>query len=229
MLDAVRIKKSREVDCADCVSRGRCWSVPVSPGNGFLVQRVRPLAAGDHLYRQDEASEAPYLITSGCIALTEVTAAGSIRIAAFRVAGELVGLESLHDGPRRQSAQAVGTVTACRLRWSRAGIAARPPPVLRTLLAKCNAQLEQASAVWPGLPATERVKAFLADLYTRSGRPLPMTRIQIGQHLGLAEETVVRAIATLRARRELPEPESRLDQPEQKARGEHEQGRERRG
>jgi CRP-like cAMP-binding protein len=51
---------------------------------------------------------------------------------------------------------------------------------------------------WAGLSAVERVRAFVADFRSRTDQPLCMTRAQIGQYLGLAEETVVRAMKALR-------------------------------
>jgi CRP-like cAMP-binding protein len=87
----------------------------------------------------------------------------------------------------------------CRLRWSPQGGLARNPSLLRALLAKATAQSGETCAPWAGLAAVERVRAFLADFRRRANKPLPMTRAQIGQHLGLAEETVVHAMKALRA------------------------------
>jgi CRP-like cAMP-binding protein len=66
------------------------------------------------------------------------------------------------------------------------------------LLAKSTAQCEQAALPWAGLSAEKRVRAFLDDFRMRTDQPLPMTRAQIGQYLGIAEETVVRALSRLR-------------------------------
>jgi CRP/FNR family transcriptional regulator, anaerobic regulatory protein len=134
------------------------------------------------------------------MSVIELLESGAERIVAFALPGELIGLESCTRATHRYGAQAASASTLCRLRWGPAGLAARGPGVLRALVAKTAAQLEHAASPWPGLPAVERVRAFVEDFGRRSNQPLPMTRAQIGQHLGLAEETVVRALKRLQRR-----------------------------
>jgi len=197
MLDEMPEGRNREVECADCLASERCWSEPVSAGNGFLVRRVRPLEAGDVLLREGEPFAGPYVVTSGCLSVTQLLEGGGERIVAFRVPGELIGLECCGLGAHRFGAQAVSSSTVCRLRWSAGGLHSRGAALLRTLLGKASAQLEHAPP-WPGLSSVDRVRLFVEDFGRRTDQPLPMTRAQIGRHLGLAEETVVRAFAELR-------------------------------
>jgi CRP/FNR family transcriptional regulator len=189
--------RSNEVDCGGCVSSRRCWGNEATPGAGFFVRRVRPLEAGEILFRQGARFEAPYLVTSGCIAVTELLPHGAERIVAFRVAGDLIGLESWNGPAHRFGALAVCAATLCRLRWSTTGGLVRNAALLRALLTKATAQSPDFRMPWAGLPAADRVRAFAEDFRHRTGQPLPMTRAQIGQYLGLAEETVVRAFKSL--------------------------------
>lgn len=186
--------EGNEVDCGSCVSSGRCWPDGAMPNAGFTVRRMRPLGSREVLFREGSVFDAPYLVTSGCVSVTELLSDGVERIVAFRVRGEVLGLESWSRGIHRYTAQALTASTVCRLRWSAAG---RGAPVLRALLAKATAQSAELSMPWPGLPAVERVRAFVADFRARTDQPLPMTRAQIGLYLGLAEETVVRAFKAL--------------------------------
>lgn len=167
------------------------------PNAGFTVRRLRPLESGEVLFREGSAFDAPYLVTSGCLSVTELLPDGVERIVAFRVRGEVLGLESWNRRTHRYAAQAITASTVCRLRWSAAGAAARSAPVLRALLTKATAQSAEQSMPWPGLSAVERVRAFVADFRARTDQPPPMTRAQIGLYLGLAEETVVRAFKAL--------------------------------
>ena len=169
----------------------------MAAGGGFLVRRVKPLQAGEVFFRQGAPFEAPFLVTSGCLAITELLADGSERITAFRVPGEMVGLESWNLRTHRYGALALAPSTLCRLRWSTASAGGRSATLLRALLAKATTQSGDVSMPWPGLPARERVRAFLADFRSRTDQPMPMTRAQIGQYLGMAEETVVRAFKAL--------------------------------
>ena len=77
----------------------------------------------------------------------------------------------------------------------------RSAALLRALVSAGSRQLERSAPPWAGLGAMERVRTFLEDFRRRTDQPLPLTRAQIGQYLGLAEETVVRAIARFRRRK----------------------------
>ena len=192
--------KKEEIDCGGCAAGERCWQERPAPGSGFLVRRARLLEPGEELIRQASPFEGPYVVTSGCVSVTELLDDGIERIVAFRVPGEMVGLESWQLPTHRYGARAVTSATLCRLRWSANGLAGRSNEVLRTLFAKSTMQLEQAQRPWAGLPAVARVRAFVEDFRRRAGPSLPMTRAQIGLHLGLAEETVVRAFREIRLR-----------------------------
>lgn len=182
-----------EVDCAGCISSLRCWREEVPPASGFVVQRVKPLEPGQLLFAQGAPFEAPFLLTSGCMSVTELLPGGDERIVAFLVPGDVVGLDSWDLATHRYGAQAVSAATLCRLRWSSRP---RSSALLRALLSKASSQFG-ATTPWAGLPAVQRVAGFVADFRRRTDQPLPMTRAQIGRHLGLAEETVVRALKAL--------------------------------
>lgn len=188
-----------EVECADCGTQARCWTQPLAPG-GIRVRRHMPLARGELLFQQGAAFEAPYVVTSGCFALREILENGGERIVSFRVPGQLLGFEGSSSGFHPHSAEAIAPSTVCRLQWNAAGLSDRSAPMLRQLLAKTTDLLQRSSHPWAGLPAMERVRVFVEDFLARSNQSLPMTRAEIGLHLGLAEETVVRALAKLSRR-----------------------------
>jgi CRP/FNR family transcriptional regulator len=198
MLATMRARISNEVDCGECAARGRCWPGESIAGAGFLVRRARRVPAGEPVFEQGSPFDAPCIVTDGCIALIEILRDGDERIVAFRVPGEIVGLESLNRKTHRYGARAVTESALCRLRWNPGhGGGTRNSALLRALLGKAVSQSAESTLPWPGLPAVERVRAFLADFHERSGRSPPLTRAQIGQYLGLAEETVVRAMKAL--------------------------------
>lgn len=167
-------------------------------GSGFFVRRVRPLEAGEVLFREGSPFAGLHVVTSGCLSITQLLKDGTERIVAFRVPGEIIGLESCEEVAHRHGAQAVTSSTVCRLRWSAGGIRSRSSAVLRSLFTKASRQLEQGAPPWAGLPSVERVRAFIEDFESRTDQSLPMTRAHIGRYLGLAEETVVRAFAQIR-------------------------------
>jgi CRP/FNR family transcriptional regulator len=191
----MKVFDRHEVDCGKCVAAVRCWQERLPADSGLLVRRQRPLEAGEFLFQQGERFESPYILTSGCIALPETLPNGNERIVAFRVAGEIIGLEAWAGGIHLHGAQAVTPATVCRLKWSTKGLTVA---LMKFLIAKLGTQLDRATRPWAGLAAADRVAAFVEDFERRGGMAPPMTRAQIGLHLGLAEETVVRALARRR-------------------------------
>lgn len=189
-----------EVNCSHCPSGPRCWGDAPPPEAGILVRRVRPLNRGEILLTAGERFVAPFLVTSGCIAVTELLANGAERIVGFRVPGDIVGIESLELRMNRFGAKAVCASMVCRLRWGASGLAGCGAPLLRSLLSKSAGQSLRTSSPWNLLHAVDRVGDFVADHQARTGHAPPMTRAQMGQYLGISEETVVRAIGELRKR-----------------------------
>jgi CRP/FNR family transcriptional regulator len=195
----------RDIDCAECPAGRRCWDQVVSRGDGFTVRREVRREPGDLVFDQGDEFAAIYLVTGGCVKLCESREDGLDRVLGFRVAGEVLGLEGLVRGNHGYRAEAIEPTTVCRLQWSFVDGASPPPLVVQRLLLKAVNQFEGSLKPWGSLPATEQVASFLKDFATRSQRdeslPLPMTRAEIGSYLGLAEETVVRAMGRLRKAR----------------------------
>ncbi len=152
-----------------------------------------------------------FVVVSGCLTLNETLADGTRRTAGFRLPGELVGLESWARGGNPYEIRAATASEVCRLTVPRPGHGAGNGALLERLLVKSAAQIDRAMRPWPGLPAMERVAAFVEDFLERaqirgsatSKLRLPMTRADIGSYLGLAEETVVRALGRLKQVRRL--------------------------
>lgn len=200
-----------EVDCADCPGARRCWDEPLPSRSEVIVRRQNALDKGAKLFTQGEPFASIYVMVSGCLSLRETMPDGTERIVGFRVPGEIVGLEGWTRGQYPYTAEAAETTMMCRLAWPRSAGRSGSHALVERLLAKTVTQLAQASTPWPGLPATERVAAFVEDFARRSLASsasrdridLPMTRAQLGSYLGLAEETVVRALAQLHASKRL--------------------------
>lgn len=170
----------------------------------MLITRRVTLARGERLFRQGDAFDGVYIVASGCVKLRETSADGAERIVALCTPGEIVGLEGWASGRHPHAAFAAIDATLCRLSMPARG-GAVSVDLLERVLAKAAVQLARASRPWAGKPALERVATFVEDLAERLGdtrlahgaAPLPVTRAEIGSYLGLAEETVVRALAKL--------------------------------
>lgn len=193
----------RETDCAVCPAMRHCWGPePLVPA-AVQARRVPPLERGTRLLEQGGAA-ALYIVASGCLVLRMSLPDGSQRVVGLRLPGELLGLESLARGAQPYTAQAATASAVCQLLLPAPGRAAEHGVLLERLLLKSAAQPDRAAAPWAGLPAVERVAAFIQNYIERAQLPvraqrfrLPLTRADIGSYLGLAPETVVRALGHL--------------------------------
>lgn len=192
-------------DCALCSASSRCWGKAAPTDSGFLVKRRDVLEKGTVLFRQGERFSAAHIVVSGCLKLCETNESGNERVMAIRLPGELVGMEGWARGHYPYSAIAAAPTKLCELQWPHARECQHSPALLQVLLQRTAIQLDRSTRIWMNLPAIERVAAFL-DHFLQHAQPpieLPLTRAEIGSMLGLAEETVVRAMAQLRARKRL--------------------------
>lgn len=200
-----------ETDCAACPSAKRCWGDLALPLEAVHARRELPLERGAVLMHQGERIGAVYVVVNGCLILRETLADGGQRVAGLRLPGELLGMESYARGTYSSSAQAATETTVCRILLPVVGSARANAQLLERILLKYAEQPERTAPPWAGLPAVERVAAFIENYALRAQVSrgtdalfnLPMTRADIGSYLGLAPETVVRALGQLRGERRL--------------------------
>lgn len=199
-------RAGKQIDCGVCAESRVCWETAPDAGDGVFADKRVVLADDEAVFTQGERFRGLFIVVSGYLKLRESRADGTERIVALRGAGDLVGLEGWASNQYQHAAIAVGSARLCFLSAAqnrRGGNSS----LLALLLRKASRQLERTSRQWAGLPAIDRVSVFLEDLHATGGvdrgvlDQLPMTRAEIGSHLGLAEETVVRAIARLKARK----------------------------
>jgi CRP/FNR family transcriptional regulator len=156
---------------------------------------------------QGDAADSVYTVTGGTIRLYKLLPDGRRQIVGFLLPGDFMGL-ALSDR-HTCCADAVGPVTACRFaRSAFTALTQKKPHLLRRLheAAMHELALAQDHMVLLGRrTAEEKVAAFLVGLRDRSRRlgggavtiPLPMTRSDIADYLGLTIETVSRTISKL--------------------------------
>ncbi len=164
-------------------------------------------AQRQQLFAQDEAAHSVYNITSGSVRLYRLLPDGRRQVVGFAIPGDFLGL-SLAERTV-YGAEALNSVTACRFgREAFSTFVNAHPQLLRRLydLANHELSLAQEQMVLIGRrTAEERVICFLVGLRKRWAHinnnsvtvPLPMTRQDIADFLGLTIETVSRAISKL--------------------------------
>lgn len=180
-----------------------------------VVIRNHPIHKNEILYAEGDAFRYLYLVHSGsCI--SHATLAGENRqIMGFYLPGEIAGIEDIGQGRCSHTIRALETGSVCQLDFTGLDGAITPAELIRVqhyLLqaAATHSRLLQRERALSGLPSAEqRVAAFLLNLSSRfqaHGLPadafrLPMSREEIASYLGLAMETVIRALKQLERKR----------------------------
>lgn len=206
----------QEGTCAGCKVRSASVCAAL---DGPDLRRLEELAEEAHfagkdtIVAQGEAARSVYNVTAGTVRLVRLLPDGRRQIVGFLLPGDFMGLAlSERYG---FSAEAVEPVTACRFaRGAFAALVDEKPHLLRRLHDAATHELEVAQdhmVLLGRRSAEERVAAFLLNLRDRRHRlgggevlvPLPMTRADIGDYLGLTIETVSRTISKLARTRAL--------------------------
>jgi CRP/FNR family transcriptional regulator len=202
-----------EVSCERCSISNLCLPGGMADADraalNAIVQRARPLRRGAALFRAGEESDSIYALRTGSLKAFRITASGEEHVTGFYLPGEVVGLESLHNGVHTQTTVALDTALVCRIPLEKyEKLSLRVPAMRRQLLRVVSRELDDvqerfADARHTGAVAT--VAGFLVNLSQRFGRRglsaqafiLPMGRGEMANYLGLTLETVSRVLARL--------------------------------
>lgn len=159
------------------------------------------------LFSQGDPADAVFTITSGVARLYKLLPDGRRQIVGFALPGDFLGLAM--EETNAVSVDAVSPVTACRFpRKAYSALVDTKPNLLRRLHGFATHELTMAQDQMMLLgrrTAEERVVAFLLGLRERWAAlgalsvtvPLPMSRQDIADFLGLTIETVSRTFTKL--------------------------------
>jgi CRP/FNR family transcriptional regulator, anaerobic regulatory protein len=196
--------------CADCVVRPFTICAALERSE---LQELEQL--GDHVhfgpneavFAQEEIAGSIYNLLEGVMRLYKLLPDGRRQIVGFALPGDFLGMAA---GDRHGfSADAIGRVVVCRFtRNSFARFIERRPNVLRRINEFAASELSQARDQMVLLgrrSAEEKIATFLVGWRDRLARlgpptaevPLPMSRQDIADYLGLTIETVSRTLTRL--------------------------------
>ncbi|MET3614903.1 CRP/FNR family nitrogen fixation transcriptional regulator [Rhizobium aquaticum] len=155
-------------------------------------------SADEEIYGQGERAGTLYEVRYGAVRLYRLLSDGRRQVVAFHFAGETFGFEA--EGVHSFFAEAI-VETGLRKVVTHANSNINPEMLALALRGMVRAQ--QHLLVVGRQCATEKLGAFLLDLAERQGDPdridVPMTRLDIGDYLGMTIETVSRSISKLKA------------------------------
>jgi CRP-like cAMP-binding protein len=163
------------------------------------------------LFRADGSATNLHKITSGAVAISMAMSGARRQIVAFLFTGDICGF-ALSDGRYGFDCEAISRTTTCTISMSRVHeLTISDPDVAEALerrLSRAYNRVAEHLVAVGQLDAKERVVYFLRRLcqsYTERGMPaaplqLPMTRLDIADHLGMRFETLSRALTQLKGR-----------------------------
>lgn len=196
--------------CAQCNVRLISVCAVLSPSELDAMEAMshgRRFAAGTVLVSQGEQAESVFTVTEGVVRLYRLLADGRRQLLGFALPGDFLGL-SLFDMYSFSADAVTNTAVCCFPRKSFVAFAEQRPHLLRRLheFASHELSLAQDQMVLLGRrSAEERVGTFLISMRDRLRRlghaspslPIPMSRQDIADYLGLTIETVSRTFTKL--------------------------------
>ena len=176
------------------------------------VKRKRMYKRGEVLYRSGEAFSFVYAIRSGSVKTYISTDDGRLQITGFHVPGELLGLNAMDENRHSCEAVALEATSVCEVSADCfKELAEKQPSVHYQMLKMMSREIkrnQQLMLLLGKKNAEERLATFLLSLsrrfamrnYSPTRFNLSMSRGDIGDYLGIAEETVCRLFTRLQKR-----------------------------
>ena len=206
-------RHSFQPDCANCSLASICLPIALEDDDVVRLEDVLKRGAlkrrGEHVFRAADACDSLFAVRSGAIKSYRVSADGEEQITGFHLPGEIFGLSGIPGRERESNAVALETASVCEIPYDGLERLSREVPALQRHLFQLMSQTinddQQLMLLLSKKSAEERIASLLLSISSRmrrrrlSGRcfRLPVSRGEIGNHLGLVVETVSRVFTRL--------------------------------
>lgn len=213
LVDVARQQHQLQLTCDSCALFSLCLPLGLHRDDlqtlDSIIQRSKPLARGQRLYKMAENFDSLFVVRSGAFKTTLTAADGREQITGFYLPGDLIGMDAIHTGRYQATAMALTSSSVCGLPYNRLQDLSQAIPALQqqiyNRLSKELASDQQLMMALGQKTAMEKLVGFLLSLsrrfeergYAPDSFQLPMSRIDIANHLGLAIETVSRLLGQL--------------------------------
>ncbi|MES2606457.1 MAG: fumarate/nitrate reduction transcriptional regulator Fnr [Pseudomonadota bacterium] len=202
-----------KASCGDCNLKGLClpiaMDIPDIDRVDNIIQRGRPLQTGDYLYRAGDPFRSIYAVRSGSLKTYLVDEQGIEQVTAFYLPGEVLGFDGIGTHTHLGNVLALETAAVCEIPFDRLEeLSLQIPTLQHHMFQLMSKQIESDHQMMLTLAkknAESRVATLLLSLSRRYARRnlspnamrLPMSRMDIGNFLGLTIETVSRTLTRL--------------------------------
>jgi len=199
------------IPCSDCGIYQLCLPTSIGPADVDLLDKIvknrRIFKRGDYLYRLNHPFQSVYAIRSGSVKTYVLMDDGRLQITGFHIAGELLGLSAVNTRVYSCEARALETTSVCEIPFDRLEELGQQVPSLQyqmlRIMSREIAHNQELMLLLGRKNAEERLATYLISLSSRFAKRsysatefnLSMSRGDIGNYLGMAEETVCRVLA----------------------------------
>lgn len=195
------------ISCNDCGIFQLCYSVGGDTDLSALdtlVKNRKTIKRGEFLFRPGEPARTFFAIRSGSIKTFTLADDGAVQVIGFYFTGEVLGLDAIATGRYNCAAVALETTSVCEVPFGLVGELSRSIPDLQySMMQILGNEIHHCHELMMLLgkkSAEERLSTFLLDMSSRLEKRnfsptqfnLSMSRSDIGNYLGMAEETVCR-------------------------------------
>lgn len=199
--------------CHECSRRESCLGGALVSEDGLDNPGVQRLVIdrGDHLFREQDAAEALYVVRGGALKTYVVSAEGDEEVQGFQLSQDIAGLDALGTPTYRNSVRALSRTWLCRLPAAAVRERMMGSERMRDrLLAAMSHEFDRLHGMLhrERCSAEQRVAGFLVTQLDaqpnhdaeKAEITLPMSRSDLARYLDLATETVSRVFTRLQDR-----------------------------
>ena len=202
-----------QVNCGNCRLNSICLPLALESDDiqqlDDIIQRSKPLQKNQHLYREGDEFQSVYAVRSGTLKAYKTTDDGREQVTGFYFPGEILGMDGISNNTHASSAKALETAAICEIPFSSLEKLSASMPNLQRhffqLMSREITEDQQLITLLSKNSADERVAALMLSISSRNVRRklsatqvrLPMSRVDIGNYLGLTVETVSRVFSRM--------------------------------
>jgi CRP/FNR family transcriptional regulator len=195
--------------CHTCATPFTCLShEPAETGNDAcddgtcndIGRQTHTWQRGEHLFHAGETFHSFFILRSGSVKVYTLDNEGEEHVLGFCLAGDSIGIEAMLDGVHNCAAVTLETSNICALQLN------SPDMRMNAFYARALIREHNVLRLLSKKTAEQRLAGFLLNLsrhfaergFSAHAFNLSMSRYEIGNHLGLALETVSRLFARFR-------------------------------
>ncbi len=203
--------KSVKLSCLACSLSQLCLPRGLNKADfakvAAIVERERPLEKGEPLFKLGQPFKSLYAVRTGSVKVYLPTNDGGEQIVGFHMPGELLGFDAMGHDEHTCTAVALEDSSVCELPYAQLHKIAKQVPGLSehfmTLMSNEIADEHKMMLMLGKKSAEERTAIFLLSLSARFSQRgfspnqfnLTMSRLDMGNYLGLAVETISRCVS----------------------------------